>query len=45
VGVVGLWERLDLGEELRHQGLLRDFLWLLQVGVLSKLREVDVSHG
>jgi hypothetical protein len=45
VGVVGLWERLDLGEELWHQGLLRDFLWLLQVGGLSKLREVDVGHG
>ena len=45
MGVVGLWERLDLGEELRHQRLQRDFLRLLQVGGLSKLREVDVGHG
>lgn len=42
--LVGLWEWLDLREQLGHQGLLRDFLRLL-VACLSQLREMDVCHS
>lgn len=34
MGVVWLWEGLDLGEELRHQGLLGEFQRLLLVACL-----------